>query len=60
MHELVAAITAAKEYIGRRKGSPRRKVSILGPLGPVGSLGPGTQAGQADKKFFRELWPWPK
>ena len=30
-----------KEYIGRRKSSPGKKVSILGPLGPVGSLGPG-------------------
>ena len=30
-----------KEYIGRRKGSPGKKVSILGPLGPPGTLGPG-------------------
>ena len=25
----------------RRKGTPGRKVSILGPLGPQGTLGPG-------------------
>ena len=30
-----------KEYIGRRKGSPGKKVSILGPLGTPGTLGPG-------------------
>ena len=30
-----------KEYIGRRKGTPGRKVSILGPLDPPGTLGPG-------------------
>ena len=34
-----------------RGDSPRIKVSILGPLGPVGSLKPGTQATQADNKF---------
>ena len=41
----------------RRGDSPRIKVSILGP---VGSLGPGTQATQADNKFsghgLSSLW----
>ena len=43
-----------------RGSSPGIKVSILGLVGPPGSLGPGTQAIQAENKFFRDFWPWPE
>ena len=43
-----------KEYIGRRKGTPGRKVSILGPLDPPGTLGPGRREIQTchNENFF--------
>ena len=59
-----SSIRKTKEYryTVRRKSSPGLKVSILGPVGPVGSLGPGgrkiqiSQATQAKAripgKFF--------
>ena len=50
----------ADPSMNSRGGSPRIKVSILGPVGPVGSLGPGIQATQAENKFFRDFWPWPE
>ena len=34
-------LNRAKEYIGRRKRSSGTRKSILGPLGTVGTLGPG-------------------
>ena len=43
-------------YTVRRKSSPGLEVSILGPVGPVGSLGPGRRKIQISQATQAQTW----